>query len=935
MPGPHSNNGSAGSFRVPCYSSILSQAVPFARIMTETDDPSQFEPSRWYWTAPYIAMVVFALSMLALVGLLQTRELETQRNAVARDVQWAEQTMRLHMQGTEEFLGQLARDLSAEALDSDAFQLRANQHIANNGELVNIVWVGDDSVVRWSAPFDTTDWLSGESLSVLQSGVFHRARDEGRITYGEAYMTPRGVTVLEVYVPIRRGREFRGVIVGVYSIERIVRHLVPGWFAEKYRLALQNVRGETLAVNSMLKDLDESVAFEIPLDPPGNGLVLRATAFRTTGELPQSLPTILIVGLSITVFWSLWMLRTHVQRRVQVEKERDRLFNLSLDMLCVVGLDGTFKRCNPAFERILGYPPAELPGTPMLDIVHREEVAATLEQLRLLASGQTVKYENRCLCADGSYKWLVWSINPVRTEKLVYAVAHDITGRKAAEEALRAESAFRKAMEDSVITGLRAIDLTGRIMYVNSAFCRMVGFEEGELIGAKAPFPYWPSEEIETCSRNLELTLAGRAPASGFEMRIRRKNGERLDARFYLSPLIDLAGHQTGWMASVTDITEPKRVRAALEAAHERFEAVLDGLDAAVFVSDARTDEILFANRAFKAIHGFDAVGRTVRGVAVPQPERGDYRVDPRSLTVGDLPRELFDGELQHPLSGRWYHVREHATRWVDGRVVRMGIATDITDRKQTAEISRQQEERLERTARLITMGEMASTLAHELNQPLAAIANYCAGCVTRMQSGSSKPEDLLAAMQKASFQAERAGKIIRRIREFVRKSEPRRSAVQISDVLDDAIGFAEIDSRRLGIRLEVEVAPDLPAVFADRIMIEQVVLNLVRNGLEAMKDVLPEERTLVVRARDFGPHSVEVAVIDRGHGISEEDRAKLFTPFYTTKAEGMGMGLNICRSIIEFHDGRLIVDVNPEGGTIFSFTLPTEAASERVARRA
>lgn len=418
-------------------------------------------------------------------------------------------------------------------------------------------------------------------------------------------------------------------------------------------------------------------------------------------------------------------------------------------------------------------------------------------------------------------------------------------------------------------------------------------------------------------------------------MRIRRKNGERLDARFYLSPLIDLEGRQTGWMASVTDITEPKRVRAALEATHERFEAVLDGLDAAVFVADARTDEILFANRAFKTIHGFDTVGRTVRGVAVPQPERGDYRVDPRGLTVGDLPRELFDGELQHPLSGRWYHVREHATRWVDGRVVRMGIATDITDRKQTAEVSRQQEERLQRTARLITMGEMASTLAHELNQPLSAIANYCAGCVTRMQGDNWKQEDILGAMQKASFQAERAGKIIRRIREFVKKSEPRRSAVQIGEVLDDALGFADIDARRVGIRIVAAVDPDLPAVYADRIMIEQVVLNLVRNGLDAMADTLPEERELVVRARAFGPHAVEVAVIDRGHGIGEEDRQRLFTPFYTTKAEGMGMGLNICRSIIEFHDGRLVVDGNPEGGTIFSFTLPTEAASERIARRA
>ncbi|MBS0544417.1 MAG: PAS domain-containing sensor histidine kinase, partial [Proteobacteria bacterium] len=129
------------------------------------------------------------------------------------------------------------------------------------------------------------------------------------------------------------------------------------------------------------------------------------------------------------------------------------------------------------------------------------------------------------------------------------------------------------------------------------------------------------------------------------------------------------------------------------------------------------------------------------------------------------------------------------------------------------------------------------------------------------------------------------------------------------------------------------DVAPRLPAVFADQIMIEQVVLNLIRNGFDAMADTLPEDRVLVVRAQPCGEHAVEVAVIDRGHGISEEDRQRLFTPFYTTKAEGMGMGLNICRSIIEFHDGRLVVDANPEGGTIFAFTLPTEVASERLAR--
>ena len=194
-------------------------------------------------------------------------------------------------------------------------------------------------------------------------------------------------------------------------------------------------------------------------------------------------------------------------------------------------------------------------------------LAATLERL------------TRCRCADGGYKWLAWSVNSVPEEKLMYAVAHDITGRKAAEDALRAQSAFRQAMEESLVTGLRAIDMSGKIIYVNPAFCRMTGWSREELVGSAPPFPYWPPDEIEALQHNLELTLSGNAPSTGFEMRVQRKNGESMDARFYLSPLIDGDGRQTGWMASITDITEPKRVRAQLEAAHERFVAILDGLD--------------------------------------------------------------------------------------------------------------------------------------------------------------------------------------------------------------------------------------------------------------------------------------------------------------------------------------------------------------------
>jgi len=370
-----------------------------------------------------------------------------------------------------------------------------------------------------------------------------------------------------------------------------------------------------------------------------------------------------------------------------------------------------------------------------------------------------------------------------------------------------------------------------------------------------------------------------------------------------------------------------ENVAVTVNGASEPLKAVLDGLGTAVYAADAHSGEILFANRAFQALHGFDAVGQVLRGLIVPLPERGDYRVDPRGVEASDAPCELFDGELLQPRTGRWYHVREQAVLWVDGRVVRLGIATDITDRKKTAEIARQQEERTARTARLITMGEMASMLAHELNQPLSAIANYCNGCAARMLGGAGV-EELLPAMQKAAAQAERAGKIIARIRAFVKKSEPRRRSTSVAAILEDALALVEIDARRRGIRLFSEVAPDLPDVHADQIMIEQVLLNLARNGLDAMNDTPNDERVLAVKARTRDERFVEIAVIDHGHGIGEGDMEWLFQPFVTTRDEGMGMGLTICRSIIEFHDGHLTAELNPEGGTIFTFTLPIEEAA-------
>ncbi len=478
--------------------------------------------------------------------------------------------------------------------------------------------------------------------------------------------------------------------------------------------------------------------------------------------------------------------------------------------------------------------------------------------------------------------------------------------RSAAEAALIAETGFRRAMENSMSTGMRVLDMEGRIAYVNPAFCRMIGWNEADLIGRSPPFPYWVPGRHEQHQHTLDVLMSGKTPSSGLEVEAQRRDGSRFTARMYVSPLLDPNGNQIGWMTSMTDITEPKRIREALTAAHERFMTVLEGLDDAISVTADTHDglELLFANRTYRRVFGAQTGGH-------------DELLAGRRGRFTDESVEVFAPSVQ-----RWFEVHHRMLAWTDGRRVRMQVARDITERRGHEEASRVQQEKIQLTSRLTTMGEMASSLAHELNQPLTAIANYSMGAVALVKAGHTSPNMLLPALEKAASQAERAGKIISRIREFVKRSEPRRQRVAIGRIVDNAIGFAEIDARKRRIRIDSFVPSNAPDVLADPILIEQVLLNLLKNGLEAMEKSESDELKVAVILHE---QHIEVAVVDRGHGLAEPER--LFEPFFSTKTQGLGMGLNICRTIIESHHGRLWADPNPAGGTIFRFTLPCAAS--------
>ena len=405
---------------------------------------------------------------------------------------------------------------------------------------------------------------------------------------------------------------------------------------------------------------------------------------------------------------------------------------------------------------------------------------------------------------------------------VLYLLGRDIRRRQRAELEVGRALAFRKAMEDSLLTGLRARDMRGRITYVNPAFCDMVGLTADELVGTELPSPWWPPELVDEYQHRQSVRLSGQVmPREGFESVFVRPDGTRFPVLIIEAPLIDAQGKQTGFMGAIIDLTEQRRVE----------------------------------------------------------------------------------------------------------------------------ELNRASRERLQATSRLTTVGEMASLLSHELNQPLAAIASYASGTLNLLeQSTHNEPlhADLAQAMRRIAEQADRAGRVIKSVRDFVRRRERVREAVTPQSLIDAIQPLLGLLMNKQGVRLQIHIAHDCPAVLCDRTMIEQVLLNLSRNGVQAMPPGDPPTHTglrlLRIEAARLRLHSgersggraqrtwVSFAVTDHGHGMSPEVAEKLFTPFFTTRPEGMGLGLSLCRTVIEQHGGALTHAPAQPRGTVFRFTLPGAA---------
>jgi C4-dicarboxylate-specific signal transduction histidine kinase len=359
------------------------------------------------------------------------------------------------------------------------------------------------------------------------------------------------------------------------------------------------------------------------------------------------------------------------------------------------------------------------------------------------------------------------------------------------------------------------------------------------------------------------------------------------------------------------------RLRRALSQADERFSRVIEEMHAAVYVADMRRDEILYANPEMLRIAG-DPAG---------SPPSQFERQFERSVGDGDAlaerdARGFVTGTLKDLRGGRWYLMQDGPIPWGSNPDVRLRVLTDITERKNAELLREKHLEMMHQAAQLTTLAEIAATLAHEINQPLMVIATYTDACQRLLDAPEIERAEIARALGKCHAQAVRAASIIERLREFIRQRQHRPLPCEAGAVIAEAVATLRPQLDAAGIAVDiVEAEPGL-VVMADRILLTQVLVNLIRNAIDAMRDTPPAERriALAVGTRDAEAH---FSVADRGPGLDTAARENIFAAFFTTKPDGLGLGLAICRSVAEAHGGRLWAEEAPVRGAVFHLAIP------------
>lgn len=590
-------------------------------------------------------------------------------------------------------------------------------------------------------------------------------------------------------------------------------------------------------------------------------------------------------------------------------------------------------RLDPAGEVDLSASAAALLGCPagkamgyddFLTLVHADDRENLDTALRSHGADHGVDLDFRTASPAAAARWINARGQGFADEapRAIAGVFTDISGYKQTEAQNSRFAAILSTSEAAIV----GKTLDGVITDWNAGAEAIFGYGAAEMVGTTIA-RLMPEGHADESLLILERVRRGER-VQLFEARRRRKDGEIIDVSVTVSAVRDRDGRLLGASKVARDITAAKRAQAALQEREEHLQSILDTVPDAMVVIDAQgrirsfsvTAERLFGYRADEII------GRNV-SLLMPSPyrEQHDFYLH-RYLTTGDKhiigSSRVVIGQRQ---DGTTFPM-ELSIGETSGQQQRQftGFVRDLTERQQTQQRLHELQSELAHMSRFTAMGEMASTLAHELNQPLTAAVSYLNGCRRLLARGAAAdPEMLNEGIERAAEQAMRAGQIIRRLREFVARGETERRTENLPKLIEEASALALVGAGQYEVRVQFDFGPEAGTVFADKIQIQQVLLNLIRNAMEAMQDSPRRELTISTRAAGA---MAEIRVADTGPGVSEQITAQLFQPFVTSKAKGMGIGLSISRTIVEAHGGRLWVEPNPGGGTAFHMTLRTMA---------
>jgi PAS domain S-box-containing protein len=570
-----------------------------------------------------------------------------------------------------------------------------------------------------------------------------------------------------------------------------------------------------------------------------------------------------------------------------------------------------------------GLAPKDGLGWGWTSVIHPEDRAAFADEWKAaLASGEPLEAAARLRRADGRHRWFLIRAVPLRDEQSTiqrwYGTATDIEDRKLADDAVRrSEATLREqaSLLDLTHDTVFVRDTHDVITYWNRGAEELYGWKREEVLGKithqllHTIFPM-PLEEI-----SATLLRTGRWEG---ELVHTKRDGTHIKVASRWSLQRDEIGQPTGTLETNNDITESRRAEEALRRQANLLEQTHDAILVWEF-----PQTIVYWNRGAEQLYGFsrkEAIGRSSHELLQtehPGPTPAfEAALEGQGEWTGELTHTTRDGR-KILVESRHVMMRE-----ADGRRLVLETNRDVTERRHAEEAVRKAQAELTHVARVTTLGEMAASIAHEVDQPLSGVVINATASLRFLSGVPPNLEEVRDGLQAIARDGRRASDVIARIRALARRTATEKAPLDINEVIREVVALAEGEARRTRARLRTELADNLPRVVGDPVQLQQVVLNLLLNGLDSMHAVVDRPREVVISTQREATDRVRVAVRDSGSGIDPQLASRVFEAFYTTKRSGLGMGLSISRTIVEQHGGRLWVVANDGPGTTFQFTV-------------